>query len=169
MPKPDTNLAAWNSMQGISTEGLSSQTVTLTESSRRSRTQNHYKVCWYQSMETNSISPTFNQVLEFLASLYLDGLEYNTISCYRSSISAYHNKLRDVPIAQNEKVSKLLMGILNKKPPQPKCLFVWDISIVINFMRVIGDNEKFAVKLLPLNLAALIVLLSPRRASEISY
>ena len=51
------------------------------------------------------------------------------------------------------------MRIFNKRPPQPKYLFLWDVSKVVNFMRGIKDNEKLTIKLLTLKLAAEISFL----------
>ena len=78
-----------NIRQGISIEGLSSQTIALLESSRRLGKQNHRNACWlkfsgwYQSKEINLVSATLNYVLKVLTSLYFSSLEYNTINCYR--------------------------------------------------------------------------------------
>ena len=110
-----------------------------------------------------------NQVLEFLASIYLDGLECNTVNCYKSSVSAYHDKPGGVPIRQNEKVYRLLMGIFNKRSKQPKCFFVWGVSTLVNFMRGIEDNEKLTGKLLSLKLVTFLALLFSGKALEISY
>ena len=120
---------------------------------------------WCQLRKINPVSATLNQVLEYLTSFYLYGLGYNTINCYRSSISAFLDKLGDVPIGKNEKLCKLLTGISKKRPSQPKYLFVWDVSTMVSFMGCMEDNEKLTLKLLSLKLATLIAFLPSGRAS----
>ena len=57
-----TNMKNINIRQGISAQGLSSQTVAWLESSRRSGTQKHYKACWWKfsgSCQSREINPVF--------------------------------------------------------------------------------------------------------------
>ena len=49
---------------------------------------------------------------------------------------------------------------------EPNYLFVWDILILLNFMKGMENNEKCTLKLINLKLATPIALLSLGRTSE---
>ena len=37
----------------------------------------------------------------------------------------------------------LVSGVLNLRPPKPRCMFVWDVKQVLNFINEkLGDNDK---------------------------
>ena len=74
-------------------------------------------------------------MLEFLSSLFSEGLEYRTINGYRSAVSAYHEKTEGIPIGQHPKACQPLSGVLNKIPPQPKYTVIWDNSKVNSLYR----------------------------------
>ena len=58
-----------------------------------------------------------NCVLQFLPSLFSEGVEYRAINGYRSAISVYCEKAEGIPIGQYRKACQLLLGVFNKRPP----------------------------------------------------
>ena len=71
--------------------------------------------------------------MDYLTSLFEKGLKYSTIGVHRSAISAYHEKVDDVPVGQHPLVTSLMAGIFNSRSPQPRYIFVCDVQVVLNF------------------------------------
>ena len=61
-----------------------------------------------------------------------------------------------------------MSGIFNKRPPQPKYPFVWDVETVLDFLRKLPGNDLLSDKLLTLKVSMLLSLLSASRVSEIT-
>ncbi|XP_078514273.1 uncharacterized protein LOC144773243 [Lissotriton helveticus] len=62
------------------------------------------------------------------------GSAYRTVNSFRSAISAGHDFVDGKPIGEHPMVSKLLRGIRLLKPPCPKYVALWDVSIVLRFL-----------------------------------
>ena len=77
----------------------------------------------------------FSYHIDYLKSLFEKGLEYNTIGVHRLAISAYHKKVDDMHVGQYPSVTSLMAGIFLSRPPQPRCIFVWDVQVVLNFIK----------------------------------
>ena len=77
----------------------------------------------------------FSYHIDYLTSFFEDGLKYNTTGVHRSAISAYHEKGDDMPVGQHPLVTSLMAGIFNSRPPQPRYIFVWDVQVVLNFIK----------------------------------
>ena len=106
-------------------------------------------------------------VLNFLAYLFKEGLEYSTINSHRSAISAYHCHVDSIPVGQHPQICSLLTGVFNLKPPQPKYTFIWDVQKVLTDMNSLPENEHLSVLLLSQKLATLLALTAASRCSEI--
>ena len=61
-----------------------------------------------------------------------------------------------------------MSGIFNKRPPQPKYPFIWDVETVLDFLRKLPGNDLLSDKLLTLKVSMLLSLLSASRVSEIT-
>ena len=77
---------------------------------------------------------TLVSILDYLTSHFEKALEYNIIGVHRSAISAYHEKVDDMPVGQHPLVTSLMAGIFNSRPPQPMYIFVWNVQVVLNFI-----------------------------------
>ena len=40
-----------------------------------------------------------------------------------------------MPVGQHPLVTSLMAGIFNSRPPQPRYIFVWDVQVVLNFIK----------------------------------
>ena len=70
-----------------------------------------------------------------MAELYEKGLEYRATGTDGSVISAFHDPIESIRVGNHPRISSLISGIFNKKSPQPKCLFIWDVETVLYFLR----------------------------------
>ena len=108
-------------------------------------------------------------VLDFLTCCFHKGYEYNTIAGYRSAISVYHDTIEGFVVGQHPRVSALLSGIFNNRPPQPKYNFIWDVKKVLDFLVTLKSDNECSLKVLTLKLTMLLALTSAARASEVCF
>ena len=71
------------------------------------------------------------------------------------------------PIGQDPLVIRLLKGIYNTNPPEPRYLTMWDPEIVLNHMRKV-DNESLNISSLSQKLVTLLALTSLLRTAELA-
>ena len=80
-------------------------------------------------------------VVNFLSDMHQQGYEYSTINGFRSGISTIHPHIDKIPMGQQEEVSAIMAGIFKANPPTPKYQHFWDVSVVLEFIKSLGENE----------------------------
>ena len=70
-------------------------------------------------------------------------------------------------MGQHPLVSRLLKGVYNLRPPQPRYTATWDVDIVVRFFQALGDNGILPLKILSQKLALLMALVDASRVSEL--
>ena len=65
------------------------------------------------------------------------------------------------------RVTALMTGISNIKPPQPKYCTIWDVEDVLNQLRTWSHNELLSPKQLTFKLVMLVALIAINMGSEI--
>ena len=154
--------------------GLSENVKNLLFGSFRDGTNRSYEsawnkwVSWCCEREITPISASLSQFLEYLSWMYENKYEYRTINVHRSAISSVLPPLDGAPIGQNFLVSKLMKGIYNKIPPQPRYQNIWDLDKVLSFIDTLDTDDNLSLKLLSKKLAFLLAVVAPKRVSEIS-
>ena len=101
--------------------------------------------------------------------MYQKGLQYNTLGTYRSTISAFHTGFDGIPVGEHPEVKKLMRGINNIRPPQPKYTAIWDVDQVLDTLRTLYPNETLSAKLLTEKTCTLLGLIAIPRGCELSY
>jgi len=146
---------------------VSEAAAKLISSSRKSSSSNNYEsswrkwVGWCSKRKIDPIHCDITPSLDFLGELFEADYEYRTINCHRSAISAYHSLIDGKRVGSNAKVCDLLSGVFNSRPPQPKYTFIWDIQIVLNYIKSNwSNNENLSDKQLSLKLSMLLALVS---------
>ena len=163
-----------NLRQNLLAEGISERASNLITNNRRTSSIKHYESAWKKWCgwcSEREISPTrsnINYVLDFLAELFEKRLKCRTIGTHRSAISAFHGPIENIRVSNHPRVSALMSGIFNKRPPQPKYPFIWDVETVLDFLRKLPGNDLLSDKLLTLKVSMLLSLLSASRVSEIT-
>ena len=73
-------------------------------------------------------------------------------------------------MGSNDKVCKLLSGVFNLRPSQPKYTFTWDVQTVLEYIKVNWPfNNVLLEKLLSLKLSMLFALVSASTAVQIQH
>lgn len=100
--------------------------------------------------------------------MFQRGLEYNTVSSYRSLISAFHEVIGSFIVGKHPHVTNLMTGIFSYRFPQPRYTFIWDVETVMNFLETLNSN-KIELQLLKYTLTILLALTGFARAYEMCY
>ena len=74
--------------------------------------------------------------------MFQQNYQYRTINNHRSAISAYHPKSDNFPVGQHPLVCKLLAGIFNERPPQPRYQQTWDVKLVLDYFENLNDDNS---------------------------
>ena len=100
------------------------------------REQPHYKLAWRKCCNWCSGK-------KILADQFHEGREY-IIAGYWSVISAFHNHIHSCKAGDHPKVSALVKGTFNLKPPKPRYPFIWDVDQVLNYLNnlTVSSNLK---------------------------
>lgn len=158
----------------LESEGFSGDASTLLLESRRPGTKLAYrgpwqKWCsWADQRKIDPFQASVGNIANFLTIQSQRGLEYTTLNTYRSAISAYHPEIDNHPVGQHPRIIQLLRGAFNRKPPSPKYLNTWDVNVVLNWIKVLGNNRDLSLKQLTQKLAMLLALVSAARGSELA-
>ena len=90
---------------------------------------------------------------------------------HRSAISpAYHEKVDGMPVGQHPLVTSLMAGIFNSRPPQPRHIFVWDVQVVLNFVKKDrGISSSLTDQELTYKLCKLLSLPTASRVSGLQH
>ena len=157
-------------------KGISKTASDLISKSKRPNSNANFELSsrkwdsWCARRETDSFSSNINEILDYLADLYKQGLQYRTINNHRSAISAFHEQIQGKPVGEHPRVCALLARIFNTRAPQPKYCFIWNVQTVIEFIRKEwGRNQELSDKFLTYKLTMLLALTSASRALGLQH
>ena len=105
-----------------------------------------------------------SEVVNFLADLFKQGYQYRSLNAYRSAISsARQSGVSGCGTATL--VTRLLKGVFNLRPPQPRYTSTWGVSQVLVYLGL-GENSTLPLQMITLKLVMLMALTRPTRAAD---
>ena len=110
----------------LSNQGILQESADIICKSWRKRTAKSYEsawkrwVSWCDQRNTNPLSASLADILQFLTDLYKEGKEYSTVNTHRSAISMSHMSIDGVVVGKHPTVCRLMQGSFNSRPPRPK-------------------------------------------------
>ena len=155
-------------------QGLSSQATDLILNSWRTKTNKSYDSLfgrwnrWCTERGSDPFSGPVSEVANFLATLYQEGYQYNSVNAYRSAISSVHEKVDGVPVGQHPIITRLVKGVFNVRPPIPRYSSTWDVQKVLNYLDSQGKQTPISLKALTLKTAFLLAITRPSRSADLS-
>ena len=156
--------------------GISKGAATLISQSRRESLITNYEssfqkwVSWCSEGQVNPFQANLKDILNYLAYLFQEGYQYRTINSHRSAISAYHPHIDGRPVGEHPKLCDLLAGAFNQRPPQPRYTFIWDVDVVLKFIKSnMGNDLDLSEGDLAHKLTALLALAAAQRVSAIQH
>ncbi|CAC5406863.1 unnamed protein product [Mytilus coruscus] len=156
-------------------EGFSKEARNLLSASWRKETQKDYsakfkKNCsWCSTREINPHNATLNQVADYLAHLFENGLQYRTIAGYRSILSNVLPQVDNTAVGQHPYITRLIKGVFNSRPPTTKLLPEWDLQLVLTLLQKepFEPIENIDLKQLTFKTVFLISITTFRRCSDL--
>ena len=115
----------------------------------------------------NHSSPKLGEALEFLTSLYNQGLTYSIINTARSALSLILNIEGPYPFGSHPLVSRFLKGIYETRKPQPKYNTILDVAIVLKHLKTLEPLEELSLNDFTLKLLLLLLLATGQRGETI--
>ena len=117
---------------------LSEEATSLLLKSWRTKTNKSYDSLfgkwhsWCCSKETDPFSGPIKEVVNFLASLYKIGYQYQSLNAYHSAISSVHDRVDGFSVGQHPLVLRLMKRVFNEQSPLPCYTCTWNVQIVLS-------------------------------------
>ena len=70
-------------------------------------------------------------------------------------------------MGQHPIVCRLLQGMFNECPPQPRYQYVWDVGDIVEFLKSMSPNEALSYKDLTMKLVTIMAITNADRASDL--
>lgn len=117
----------------------------------------------------NYLHVEIESVLEFLTYLFSERqLSYSAINTARSALATFlmiGNGTHTV--GTHPLVIKFMRGVFNLRPTKPRYKEIWDVTLVLNYLRKLSPAKSLSLKNLTLKLVMLIALISAQRVQSL--
>ena len=113
------------------------------------------------------MQPSELSALEFLTLLHEQGQKYSAINSARSALSALYSILGVNNFGSNSLISRFMKGIYESDTPMPRYKETWDVSVVLNYLKNLKENEFLSLPDLTLKLCALLALITAQRTQTL--
>ena len=162
-------------LESLKARGIPEQAQQVILASWRQSTRKQYVSYirrWIHFCDRESTDPLqthVNIILKFLSELYHCGTGYSGINTAKCAIANYATLVGGQPIEGNQVLSKFMKGIFNLKPPQSRYARIWNVSLVLNYIRSLPEHCELSLKELTLKLCMLILLTSAQRVQTLYF
>ena len=163
-----------NFYQRFQAEGIPTNVADLLIAATRTSTHKTYESSWNRwcrwcsGRQIDPLSSSINDILILLTEVFNEGLAYRSINVLRSAISSTHPKIDGYSVGQHPYVTRLLRGVLNKRPPKPRYSHTWNVDIMVKYIISLGKNSSLSLKVLSMKLVTLFALTCPERISTLA-
>lgn len=117
------------------------------------------------------LSPGYDTLANFLSSLAIQGKSYSSVASIRAAVCTFWEQLPEASPpthSQSQIVNRVMKGIFRSNAPVPKYSKVWDVSEVVQGIRLMGPNRFLDLDALTRKTACLLSICSPQRVSELA-
>ena len=132
-----------------------------------SRLYHIYLKRWRQycdDKDINLFQPGVDIGVEFLVSLYKAGLGYSVVNTAPSALSSFLILENNEKFGDHSLVVRCMEGIFELKPSLPKYSKIWDVRVVLDYLKTFGVSSALSLKDLPLKPTMLLCLTTGQRA-----
>ena len=116
---------------------------------------------WCHQQSCDPFLGPVTEVANFLAHLFAQEYQYNSINTYRSAISSAHEKEDGYNVGQHPLITRLLKGIFYDKPPLPK-------YSVLDYLGKHIPNDSLLLKQLTIKTVMLLALTHSSRSVDLA-
>ena len=108
-------------------------------------------------------SPNIEHVLEFMTECQESGLGYSAMNSLRSALSAILHNFDGHVFGSHPLVKRLMKGAFERKPALPRNQEIWDINLVLQYLKAMDNYDDISLKDLTLKTVMLLALSSDQR------
>ena len=146
---------------------MSSATLNIILNSWREKTRTQYNI--YLSRfatfcKSNNLNPHVRDehvTLKFLTEMFQKGYGYSTINSERAALSSV-NDTGSEPL-----VCRFMRGVFNLRPARLRYSSIWDVSIVLNYLRRLVPAANLSLHMLSAKLVTLLALVTGQRCQAL--
>ena len=124
---------------------------------------------WQEFCEEHKVDkfkPETGNAIEFLVSLYDTGLGYSAINMARSALSTVVT-VDNVKFGEHPLVGRYMRGVFQLRPALPKYSDIWDVNVVLTYLKTFKDAALLPIKDLTMKLNILLFLTTGQRGQTI--
>ena len=153
-------------------QGISQEAADICSSWRKSTEKSYTSAwnkwsSWCEERGKNSFSASIAEIADFLTHQFNSGKQHSTINSYRPAISNTHPQIDGHPVGKHPIICRLMQGMFNERPSEPKYSEIWDIDEVLSYLELMADPADLSVKELTLKTVMLMALANADRASDL--
>ena len=143
-------------------ENISGHSADITLASWRSGTQKQYQTYinkWLYyccARQLDSLHLSLAGVIQFLTAFFEKNLSYSSLNTARSALSIIIT-VDGMSIGNHSLVVRFLKGVFNLGPQVPRYKGVWDVSIVLSFLKTLSPVSSLSLRTLASNWLCFIV------------
>ena len=123
-------------------------------------------VAFCSERQADYLAPSLNDALNFLLTLYNNGLSYSTLNTAHSALSMII-KIEGDDFGTNPVVTRFMKGVFETRLPTPKYNSIWDVSLVLRHLSKSYSNVTLPLKDLTYKVLMLLLLVSGQRGQSI--
>lgn len=144
--------------------GISKNTTEILLASWRDGTKKQYQVYIKKWLffccqrQTNQIQCSLVDVLDFMTMLFHKGLSYSALNSARSALSALGLCFDNTLVGRHPTIIRFMRGVYNLRPTIQNNVHIWDVSVVLRFLKTLSPVPQLSLKNLTLKLVMLISL-----------
>ena len=105
--------------------------------------------------------------MSFLTSLFHAGQGYSVLYTARSALSAFLVSPSGLTIGNSFLIKRFMKEVFELRPSLPRYKYIWDVSIVLDFLRYY-PNDALSLPVLTLKYVMLLVLASMQRVQTLT-
>lgn len=151
--------------RGMSSASADIMLASITESTLR---QYHSALnAWCEYCTLNNIdiyNGSIPNIIAFLTYKFHSGSSYSTLNSIKSALTL----IIGPRLSEDDRVKRFLRGVFKLRPSMPKYEQIWDVSVVLNYLRSLGLNSSLSLKELSKKTATLLAIATGHRIQTFS-
>lgn len=132
---------------------------------------NPYIKKWIVFCNQKQIDPYVTMIdygLEFLTTVYNTGVSHSCVATARNALSSFVKILNfQGTFGEHYLTKKFMAGVQTLRPSVPRYSGIWDIKVVFNWLRTLGENYSLSTKNITYKVILLLALLTGQRGQSL--
>ncbi|XP_060591838.1 uncharacterized protein LOC132746632 [Ruditapes philippinarum] len=113
------------------------------------------------------VSPTLEEVVEFLTNQFNKGLGYESLNTARGALSAFGIQFEGFRIGNHPLIIRFMKGVFAARPTKSRYTEVWDVNKVLIYLKKLSPVRHLSLKNLTLKLVMLMALTQAARVQTL--